>query len=164
MRPVARGPWPTENDGAQKSFASDYKLAKADLLKRLGEFCSYCERRGDLCTGAPNHPFISHRTTEEQSIEDIAESIMGVDVPQRSDRFQKMTDAAVEYLTALEATDRSPSKMGRLKRQLDRLEEPFADNPAYVAFLRMKRDAVGLLDTKSDGKSQGPKAARRSKS
>ena len=48
MRPVARGPWPTENDGAQKSFASDYKLAKADLLKRLGEFCSYCERRGDL--------------------------------------------------------------------------------------------------------------------
>lgn len=46
MRRVDRGPWPQE-DGHRKVFRP-YRKAKSDLLKRLGRYCSYCERRGDL--------------------------------------------------------------------------------------------------------------------
>ena len=48
MRPVVRGAWPTDSSGKKKSFDKDYKLAKADLLTRLGDYCSYCERFTDL--------------------------------------------------------------------------------------------------------------------
>ena len=47
MRPVDRGPWPVGDDGQRVSFA-DYRHARAPLIKRLGEYCSYCERGGDL--------------------------------------------------------------------------------------------------------------------
>lgn len=47
MRSVRRGPWPTKDSGRQISF-SDYKRAKLPLVERIGEYCSYCERKGDL--------------------------------------------------------------------------------------------------------------------
>lgn len=47
MRPIERGPWPVEDDGGNKEF-QPYSKAKADLLDRLGEYCSYCERPGDV--------------------------------------------------------------------------------------------------------------------
>ena len=47
MRSVDRGPWPTGNDGCPISFP-EYSYAKDHLTKRLGEYCSYCERTGDL--------------------------------------------------------------------------------------------------------------------
>lgn len=46
MRRVDRGPWPEEH-GKPKAFGP-YQLAKRDLLDRLGPYCSYCERTGDL--------------------------------------------------------------------------------------------------------------------
>ena len=46
MRRVDRGPWP-EAGGQPKSF-HPYRKAKRDLCDRLGPYCSYCERRGDL--------------------------------------------------------------------------------------------------------------------
>jgi uncharacterized protein (TIGR02646 family) len=39
MRPVRRGANPTSSDFA------DYDKAKPDLISRLGQYCSYCERR-----------------------------------------------------------------------------------------------------------------------
>lgn len=42
MRPVERGPWPVDAAGAQIQFA-EYGKARPELLKRLGEYCSYCE-------------------------------------------------------------------------------------------------------------------------
>ena len=82
----------------------------------------------------------------EQSIEDVAENIMGVEQPQRSRRFREMVGAAERYYGILEnATEETDSeKVGALRDQLDELEEPFADNPAYVAFLRLQRTANGL--------------------
>ena len=82
----------------------------------------------------------------EQSIEDVAEEIMGVEQPQRSRRFQEMVDAAQRYYGAIEnAGEAGGSETAReLREELDRLEEPFADNPAYVAFLRLHRTANGL--------------------
>jgi uncharacterized protein (TIGR02646 family) len=47
MRPVERGPWPVDDAGNEKQF-HPYTTAKADLLDRLGEYCSYCERPGDV--------------------------------------------------------------------------------------------------------------------
>ena len=47
MRPVDRGPWPLDDENRTKSL-HPYQRAKADLLERLGNYCSYCERTGDL--------------------------------------------------------------------------------------------------------------------
>ena len=47
MRRVDRGSWPLDDASNPKNFQS-YTKAKADLLSRLGEYCSYCERTGDL--------------------------------------------------------------------------------------------------------------------
>ena len=47
MRRVDRGPWPLDDASNPKNF-QPYNKAKADLLSRLGEYCSYCERTGDL--------------------------------------------------------------------------------------------------------------------
>lgn len=47
MRSINRGPWPTGNDGFRIPFPN-YRRAKTPLTERIGEYCSYCERRGDL--------------------------------------------------------------------------------------------------------------------
>lgn len=47
MRSVDRGPWPTGHDGFRISFP-EYGHAKIPLSERIGEYCSYCERPGDL--------------------------------------------------------------------------------------------------------------------
>ena len=47
MRPVDRGSWPLDHQGALKRF-HPYQYAKSDLLARLGGYCNYCERTGDL--------------------------------------------------------------------------------------------------------------------
>ena len=76
-----------------------------------------------------------------QSIEDIVENVMGVEQPQRSRRFQKMVKAAEEYLQALEGASLTVDSghLDQLRERLDALEEPFADNPGYLAFLRLQR-------------------------
>ena len=47
MRSVERGPWPTE-DGTRPMSFTQYGRAKGPLIERIGEYCSYCERPGDL--------------------------------------------------------------------------------------------------------------------
>ena len=47
MRSVERGRWPTERDGRRIPFP-EYGHAKGPLMERIGEYCSYCERPGDL--------------------------------------------------------------------------------------------------------------------
>lgn len=42
MRPVERGPWPTNPDGTQRRF-SEYTMARGELIRRMGEYCSFCE-------------------------------------------------------------------------------------------------------------------------
>ncbi len=44
MRPIVRGSTPCDEDGTPKTFA-DYKLARGDLIDRLGDYCSYCGTR-----------------------------------------------------------------------------------------------------------------------
>lgn len=80
-----------------------------------------------------------------KSVEDIAEEVQGVDLPQRSKRFQDMMDAAAEYFTVLgRAADVPPAEQERLKTRLDELSMPYSDDPAYQAFLKMQRVASGV--------------------
>ena len=82
-----------------------------------------------------------------RSPEDILEDVQGVDIPQRSRRYQQMYDVAKEYYQLLQGAEgASPEKKDELKRELDELTAPFSDNVAYHAFLEMRRTASGLGD------------------
>ena len=52
-----------------------------------------------------------------------------------------MMAAAETYYQAIESAEgeTDPDKVTALRERLDRTEERFADNPAYVAFLRLQR-------------------------
>ena len=47
MRAICRGPWPAGEDDHPLSF-DPYTKARIPLIGRIGEYCSYCEREGDL--------------------------------------------------------------------------------------------------------------------
>jgi len=81
----------------------------------------------------------------DQSIENIAEYQMGVEIPQRSQRYLEMMSIAKEYYRVLEqAKEASSDEIGQLENRLDELSAPFSDNIAYHAFLEMRREAAGL--------------------
>ncbi len=78
-----------------------------------------------------------------KSIEDITEAVMGVEVPQRSARLQKMYDVAKEYYTKLEQLKSGTSaEVQRLEKELEKLSAPYSDHVAYHAFLEMERMAA----------------------
>ncbi|MBR8828694.1 MAG: AAA family ATPase [Gomphosphaeria aponina SAG 52.96 = DSM 107014] len=78
-----------------------------------------------------------------QSIEDITENVMGVDLPQRSKRWQEMMAVAEEYYRVLqEAKNVHGDELEKLKIKLDELTLPFSNDPAYQAFLKMERQAA----------------------
>lgn len=75
----------------------------------------------------------ARETLPSRSIEDIAEEVMGVEVPQRSHRHQEMMAAARAYYEALEeATGANSERLEELKRRLDELSAPFSDDVAYT--------------------------------
>lgn len=89
-----------------------------------------------------------------RSIEDITEEIMGVPLPQRGERHQKMYETAKEYYTLLEqGKEADEGKKQEIKAELDELSAPFSDNVAYHAFLEMERMAAGLGKSQDGGQS-----------
>lgn len=75
-------------------------------------------------------------------LDEIARGIQNVEQPNTSARYQEMKTAARSYLETLEDTDDAPSQ--KLKMYRERLAEtiaPYAENPAFQAFLEMKRAA-----------------------
>jgi energy-coupling factor transporter ATP-binding protein EcfA2 len=102
-------------------------------------------REGELQELGPlgGHPYVN------RSIEDIAEGVMGIAQPQRSERFQRMIDAAKRYygtLDEIRTHGGDEARASALKSQLDRLMEPFRDDPAYVALLEYRRELSGIDD------------------
>ncbi|MGC1379346.1 MAG: AAA family ATPase [Anaerolineales bacterium] len=84
-------------------------------------------------------------------IEDITENLMGVALPQRSERYQRMYEAAKTYYEILQnARGALPKELDAAKRKLDELTAPFSDNVAYHAFLEMERMAAGFGDSKHE--------------
>lgn len=81
----------------------------------------------------------------DESIEDIVENVQGIRLPQKSQRYQAMVEAAKNYYQVLEqAPIADGTEVTRLKNKLDELSAPFIDNPAYLAFLESKRESAGL--------------------
>lgn len=79
----------------------------------------------------------------DKSIEDIAENVMGVELPQKSERYQAMMKAAEHYYSLLlEATNAHGKALEDLKRKLDELSEPYTDDAAYTAFLKFQRSRM----------------------
>lgn len=78
----------------------------------------------------------------DMPIEEIAVGIMGVDDTRSSKRYDIMKEHAKHYLELLEEAAMAPEeKLEAFKAQLADTIAPFADNPAYQAFLEMKRAA-----------------------
>ncbi len=76
------------------------------------------------------------------SIEDIARGIQGVANPSVGVRYEEMKAVARHYLETLdEATTAPRVKLAAFKERLARDVAPYADNPAFQAFLEMKRVA-----------------------
>jgi predicted ATP-binding protein involved in virulence len=77
----------------------------------------------------------------DKSVEDIAENVMGVKLPQKSERFRAMVETAETYFRLVRETKpQSEEQRNRLRERLDELSEPFSDDPAYVALLRIERE------------------------
>ena len=72
-----------------------------------------------------------------QSIEDIAEKIMDVSMPQYSEKKEKMYRAAEEYFRALD-NSQNQDELQALKKRMDVLAAEYSDNPAYGALLKQK--------------------------
>ena len=76
------------------------------------------------------------------SVEEITQGIMGIPNPQVSWRYEKMKGAAKHYLEELELAAKTPEeKLAKFKERLANTIAPYADNPAFQAFLEMKRTA-----------------------
>ena len=76
------------------------------------------------------------------SLREIAQGIMGIAEPDTSRRYGEMRSVARHYLEQLEHADLSAQeKLSQFKDALAEQIAPFADNPAYQAFLEMKRVA-----------------------
>jgi predicted ATP-binding protein involved in virulence len=101
-------------------------------------------REGELINLDPQPPEEYH----DKSIEDIAENLMGVELPQKSERYLEMMKAAEEYYRVLqEASYANPERIEELKARLDELTIPYSDDAAYQAFLKMEREAARLGST-----------------
>ncbi|MEZ4863519.1 MAG: AAA family ATPase [Caldilineaceae bacterium] len=81
--------------------------------------------------------------TGNLGVEEIARGLMNVPRPEVSPRYREMVDVAQNYLATLaEAKEEPPQKLAAFKARLAESIEPYADNPAYQAFLEMKRIAA----------------------
>ena len=78
----------------------------------------------------------------DRGIEEIAVKVMGITNPSVSPRYLRMLDAAKEYFRALEQAERTnPNDIANLKRKYDEISRDFSDNPAYQAFIELRREA-----------------------
>jgi predicted ATP-binding protein involved in virulence len=86
------------------------------------------------------HPF-------RKSLEEVAAGEMGVEDIPRSAEFLAMQEAAEEYfrLIGQGKTSDSDEKTQQLRTRLNELEEKFAEDPAFVAALKIERSAKGAV-------------------
>jgi hypothetical protein len=77
----------------------------------------------------------------DKSIEDIAENVMGVQLPQKSERYHQMMIAAEEYFRLLRSGHGTPHELRSAERRLNELAVPFSDDPAFQALLKLEREA-----------------------
>lgn len=75
-------------------------------------------------------------------IEDISENVMGVALPQKSERYQEMMKAAEEYFTLVRQTSPDRKLLAEAESRLNEFLDPFSDDdPALQALLKIERQA-----------------------
>jgi predicted ATP-binding protein involved in virulence len=78
-----------------------------------------------------------------RGLEEVSMSVMGIEDPQVSPRYIAMLDAAKAYFIALqEGSKATGAQRGALKRKLNSLAAPYTDNPAFQAFLELKKSHI----------------------
>ena len=90
--------------------------------------------------------------TGNLGIEEIARGLMQVERPDVSSRYEEMVTAAKQYLVTLDEAAKAPDD--KLREYIHKLSEsvaPYADNPAFQAFLEMKREAKLGARTRQEG-------------
>lgn len=75
-----------------------------------------------------------------RSVEDIAEQVMGVEMPQKSKRYLDMYKAALEYYRVLDGLDGPEADRVHAASRLDELTLPFRDDAAFMAYLEFQRE------------------------
>lgn len=78
----------------------------------------------------------------DKSIEDIAETVMGVDLPQKSERYREMMHAAEVYFRLLRASGDNAAELAAAEQRLNELSVRFGDNPAFQALLKLERETL----------------------
>ena len=78
----------------------------------------------------------------DRSIEDIAENVMGIKLPQKSKRYLDMMDAAEKYFRLLRNASGNPDKLAAAEKRLNELSMPFSDDPAFQALLKLERETL----------------------
>lgn len=80
--------------------------------------------------------------TGNLGVEEIARGLMHVERPEVGPRYEDMVEVAKNYLATLEEAREAPGeKLEEFKERLAESIAPYADNPAFQAFLEMKRVA-----------------------
>jgi predicted ATP-binding protein involved in virulence len=80
------------------------------------------------------------RDSQNNSIEDISEEIQGVDLPQRSLRAKRLSEAAEKYFRLLKNSKRSSTKALRdAEREYREASEPYTMEPAAHALLKIAK-------------------------
>jgi predicted ATP-binding protein involved in virulence len=80
--------------------------------------------------------------TEKLGVEAISRGLMHVTRPDVSPRYREMVAAAKEYLVTLDEASMAPEeKLAAFEERLAAAKGPFADNPAFQAFLELKHEA-----------------------
>ncbi len=99
--------------------------------QHVGVLIRLDEDNGEEVSAAQFHP---------QSIEDIVEEVQGVKLPQKSQRYWNMMEAAEKYYSLLrQGQHETGSRLAELKIRLDELSAPFSDDPAFQALLKQER-------------------------
>jgi len=76
----------------------------------------------------------------EKSIEDIAENVMGIELPQKSERYKIMMSTAEEYFRLLRDELAHSAAVEEVEQRLNELMIPFSDDPAFQALLKLERE------------------------
>ena len=93
-------------------------------------------RPGELINLDPD----KFREYADNSIEDITENVMGVELPQKSARYRKMIHAAETYFRLLRTPGKTAAEIAAAEQHLDELSLPFSDDPAFQALLKLERE------------------------
>lgn len=72
-----------------------------------------------------------------EGLEDIAEYIMGVTMPQYSEKKRKIYEASKEYFAALKEA-KTQKEIEKLGERLTILEAEYSENPAYMAWVHQQ--------------------------